>query len=293
MSEHQRPDRYEFGPFQVDAIRRVLRKDGVPIALTTKAFDTLMVLIEHAGETVSKTELMDRVWADTAVEENNLTQQISALRRAFGEGPREHRFIVTTAGRGYSFVAGLASRPTSPPRRWSLRLDAATRRGYALAAVYVLLVTLTLLFAPGKHAPKPRTLAILAFRTASTGDEFIGTGISDTLRARLGSVEDLVVRPAENDPTALDVDAVVSGSVQRENDHIRVAVQMVDVSTRRVIWGKTFDETESNVFALQDSIAGEVARALNVALSHNRLPRGTPKNADSAALPFRHSVLHI
>ena len=65
---------------------RQLLRDGAPIQLTAKAFDTLVVLVANHGLTVIKDELMDAVWGDTAVEENNLTQQISALRKALGQG---------------------------------------------------------------------------------------------------------------------------------------------------------------------------------------------------------------
>ena len=92
---------YEFNGFRVDALRRQLFRDGVPVPLTSKSFDTLLFLIRNSGSTVTKTELMNAVWSDSAVEENNLTQQISALRRALGERPRDHRFIVTVPGRGY------------------------------------------------------------------------------------------------------------------------------------------------------------------------------------------------
>jgi DNA-binding winged helix-turn-helix (wHTH) protein/TolB-like protein len=268
---------YEFAGFKLDVTRRRLLKNGEPLQLTSKALETLLTLVINAGKTLSKAELMDAVWGETAVEENNLTQQISTLRRALGERPDDHRFIVTVPGRGYSFVALIeisTVRRSEPKLAWWTRyVDADARRGYMLAAAYILLVAFSFLFQSHRQFGKPQSLAVLDFRASSTGDEFIGTGISDTLRARLGSVQDLVLRPgspADQDAIALgrdlNVDAVVTGSVQRDHDRIRVAVQMVDVSAGRIIWGKTFDEAESNVFALQDSIAGEVAKALNVDL---------------------------
>jgi DNA-binding winged helix-turn-helix (wHTH) protein len=96
---------YEFGSFRADVLKRRLYVDGKPLPLTPKAFDTLLMLIRHRGAVVSKTDLINSIWADTAVEENNLTQQISALRKALGESPGDHRFIVTVPSRGYSFIA--------------------------------------------------------------------------------------------------------------------------------------------------------------------------------------------
>src|SRR5687768_10014901 len=70
-----------------------------------KALDILLYLVQRAGTVVEKDELMDAIWPDTAVEENNLTQNISALRKALGEKHRDNRFIATVPGRGYKFVA--------------------------------------------------------------------------------------------------------------------------------------------------------------------------------------------
>jgi serine/threonine-protein kinase len=96
---------YEFDKFRVDVAKRLLTKgDGEPIPLTPKVFDTLLYLIQNGGKVIEKAELMREIWADSIVEDNNLNQNISILRRAFGEKPGEQRFIVTIAGHGYRFV---------------------------------------------------------------------------------------------------------------------------------------------------------------------------------------------
>jgi TolB-like protein/DNA-binding winged helix-turn-helix (wHTH) protein/Tfp pilus assembly protein PilF len=86
-------------------VKRVLLKDGEIVPLTSKVFDTLLMLVEHSGQIIEKDEMMSALWRDTIVEENNLTQHISTLRKALGERANEHRFVVTVPGRGYSFVA--------------------------------------------------------------------------------------------------------------------------------------------------------------------------------------------
>jgi DNA-binding winged helix-turn-helix (wHTH) protein/TolB-like protein len=96
---------YEFGPYRLDAVKRVLLRDGQTVPVTSKAFDTLLLLVEHSGQVLQKDELMKALWPDTIVEENNLTQQISMLRKTLGERAHEHRYVVTVPGRGYSFVA--------------------------------------------------------------------------------------------------------------------------------------------------------------------------------------------
>ncbi|HSE21009.1 MAG TPA: winged helix-turn-helix domain-containing protein [Pyrinomonadaceae bacterium] len=96
---------YEFGPFRVDARKRLLLRDGNPVRLPAKAFEILLVLLQSHGRLVEKDDLMRRVWPDAVVEENNLTVNISALRKSLSEAPGEHRYVLTVPGRGYQFVA--------------------------------------------------------------------------------------------------------------------------------------------------------------------------------------------
>jgi DNA-binding winged helix-turn-helix (wHTH) protein/tetratricopeptide (TPR) repeat protein len=96
---------YEFGPFRVDGRERLLLRDGVQIALTDKVFDLLWLLVQNRGHALTKTELMQTLWPDTVVEENNLTVNISTLRKALGESAGERRYIETLSRRGYRFVA--------------------------------------------------------------------------------------------------------------------------------------------------------------------------------------------
>src|SRR5688572_8834968 len=101
---------YEFADFRVDAAKRLLKRcDGAAIPLTPKVFDTLLYLVEHRGVVLDKDELMQAIWPDTVVEENNLNQSISTLRRVLGENRGENRYIATVPGRGYRFVAEVKS----------------------------------------------------------------------------------------------------------------------------------------------------------------------------------------
>jgi DNA-binding winged helix-turn-helix (wHTH) protein/Tol biopolymer transport system component len=96
---------YRFDRFELDVVKRVLLRDGEIVRLTSKRFDILLTLVRNSQRIVDKDELMSEVWSDTVVEESNLTHNISALRRALGERPDDHRFIVTIPGQGYRFVA--------------------------------------------------------------------------------------------------------------------------------------------------------------------------------------------
>ena len=113
---------YEFGDFRLDPANHLLsRRDGTPVPLTPRVFDTLLFLVEHQGTVLDKERLMAAVWPDSIVEENNLSQNISTLRRVFGETPASHGFIVTVPGRGYRFApdvrtSGEATEPQNEPR---------------------------------------------------------------------------------------------------------------------------------------------------------------------------------
>ncbi|MCI0420014.1 MAG: tetratricopeptide repeat protein [Acidobacteria bacterium] len=102
---------YEFGPFRLDPVERLLFRDGQLISLTPKALETLLVLLEKSGHLVEKDELMSRVWPDAIVEEGGLAKSVSALRKALDDNPNEHRYIATIPGRGYCFIASVQQQP--------------------------------------------------------------------------------------------------------------------------------------------------------------------------------------
>src|SRR4026207_861426 len=101
---------YEFGRFRVKADERVLRRGEELVSLTPKAFDILLALLENEGRIVNKNDLMKKVWPNTFVEEGNLTQNVSLLRKALGESANGPQFIETVPRRGYRFVAPVSRR---------------------------------------------------------------------------------------------------------------------------------------------------------------------------------------
>jgi len=121
MSKHF----YEFGPFRIDLTERVLLRNGQPVQLTPKAFETLLVLVQHCGHVVGKDELMNRIWPDTFVEEVGLARNISALRKVLEDETDQHQYIDSVPKRGYRFKAevreweegalGLAEQRKQPP----------------------------------------------------------------------------------------------------------------------------------------------------------------------------------
>ena len=96
---------YEFGSFRLDPAERLLLKDGQPVPLTPKAFDLLVYLAERPGRLVEKHALLSALWPDVVVEEANLAYNVSAVRKALGDGQEGEQFIQTVPTRGYRFVA--------------------------------------------------------------------------------------------------------------------------------------------------------------------------------------------
>src|SRR5678815_3083811 len=157
------PAFYEFGPFSVDAGKRLLLRNGEPVALAPKVLETLLVLIENRERVLSKDELLKRVWGDTIVEEGGLTRNISVLRKALGEKPEDHQYIVTVPARGYRFVAEVrevrkgvtppSPLPPSPEVRPPRGLQ--TRRWVVLTAAALALAILTYALRPVRATDHP------------------------------------------------------------------------------------------------------------------------------------------
>lgn len=110
---------YEFGDFRLDVSQKTLLRDGQPVSLTPKVFDTLQVLVESAGSLLEKDELMKKIWHDRFVEEGNLVFNVKMLRKALGDSATEPRFIETVPRRGYRFIAEVAENPIVGERNFS------------------------------------------------------------------------------------------------------------------------------------------------------------------------------
>jgi Tol biopolymer transport system component/DNA-binding winged helix-turn-helix (wHTH) protein len=129
---------YEFGPFRVDSAKYVLTRDGEVVPLNLKAFEILLALIQNRGQVLEKNELLQRVWPDTVVEENNLARNISALRKALDEQPNEHHYILTVPGRGYRFVASVREVDGASEEFMTLQTNGNGSKTGADAALYPL-----------------------------------------------------------------------------------------------------------------------------------------------------------
>jgi TolB-like protein/DNA-binding winged helix-turn-helix (wHTH) protein/Tfp pilus assembly protein PilF len=218
---------YEFGPFRLDASERLLWRSGEPVPVTAKVFELLVLLISSRGHAISKDELMNELWPDTIVEENNLTVNMSALRKALNDDSTHPQYIETVPRRGYRFVAEVKQaqngEPESPPKALTpeifnespFTIAAPTnvlsnvsrggeaglkwmRRHRVLAvAVAILFLSLAglIFFRRLRTQPPIESLAVLPFANASTDPQaqYLSEGITESLVNKLSQLPGLRV----------------------------------------------------------------------------------------------------
>jgi TolB-like protein len=256
---------YEFSGFRLDLQQRLVTAsaDGRPIALPPKAFETLLYFVERCGELLDKGTLMKAIWPNIIVEENSLNQNISVIRRALGESPGEHRFIVTEPGRGYRFVAAVstvaaATTPSPSAPRPIAEIDGSPADAAAVKSVAVM---------------------PFACLTGEPEKEYFGDGMAEEIIHLLSRVPGLKV-PARTSSFAykgrnadirqiardLGVATVLEGSLRSAGDRIRVTAQLVDGRSGFHLWSHSFDRKFDDIFELQDELAGAILRALEVNL---------------------------
>ncbi|HET8669863.1 MAG TPA: tetratricopeptide repeat protein [Candidatus Saccharimonadales bacterium] len=244
---------YEFGPFRLDTSERILLRDGRRIPLKPKVYDTLVVLIKNSGHVLEKQELIKEVWPNTFVEENNLTGNIFALRRAFGD----HQYIETIPRRGYRFTADVRQ----------LRVEGAE-------SIAVL---------PFKPLGEQSGDEILSLGMA---DALI-TRLSNLQQLIVRpSSSILKYTSADQDPLEAGrqqkVDAVLDGTIQRAAERVRVTVRLLRVQDGKQLWTDKFDEKFTDIFALQDVISDRVTAALALRLTGSEQDRLTKRYTDNA-----------
>ena len=293
---------YEFGDFELNALRRVLvsRADGQQVNVTGRVLEALLYLVERPGQLVEKNALIEALWPQVVVEEGNLTQTIHTLRRVLGEKPGEHRYIATVPGRGYRFVAEVKVRAEQKPQ-----LDVVPSRRHKIvlagaALSIVLLVVVAVLAWRGRDQPVEEaavraqpSIAVLPFVDMSVeqDQQYFAEGLSEEILNLLAQTDALRViartssfsfkgQKADIGTIAqrLAVTHVLEGSVRKSGERVRITAQLIDGSTSAHVWSDTFDRDVHDIFGVQREIAAAVADALHVTLS-----RVGPRRAETTS----------
>jgi TolB-like protein/DNA-binding winged helix-turn-helix (wHTH) protein len=309
---------FEFGLFRLNPAERLLLREEVPVRLPPKAFDALVLLVENPGHLLEKEELLEKVWPGTFVEESNLTQHISILRKALQDGEGGFRYIETVPRRGYRFIAevrelnGVAtdagvlpdstpSQPPSPEVRESVRTPHRFRRpALAIAGLAVLLAALILTPPTWKSlrgsGPDPiQSLAVLPLRNLS-GDpaqDYFAEGMTEALITDLARIPGLKVisrtsimlykdshKPLPQIARELGVDGVIEGSVLLSGDRVRITAQLVRGATDRHIWARSYERDLRDLVSLEDGVSQSIAEQVRRQIA----PRPPQQLASSAAV---------
>lgn len=242
--------RYAFDRFELDLGKRSLLVDGQPQPVGARAFDLLVALIERSDRIVGTTELLEVVWPGLVVEENNLRQQIAALRKVMGAGA-----LVTVPGRGYRFASSVATLlPLAQPER-----EPVPARSDGKPSIAVLP------FAALSDDSSVRLLAdglvedIIALLARVVGFLLISSSSTFEFRERRESLSSIARR--------LDVRYVVEGSVRSLGGDVRVSTRLVDASSGRVLWSGAFEHERRGAEDLQEAIARGIITELEPELT--------------------------
>ena len=305
---------YVFGDFRLDAAQRLLmlKADGRVIPLTAKAFDTLLYLVQHRDELLDKATLMSAIWPNLVVEENNLNQSISTLRRLLGDTRDEHRFIVTVPNRGYRFVAEVSVTDGTATPDAAKRPRARVLRAFGIAACGALTLAggyflwgHTFSTIPERTRTQNNafvtgavhTIAVLPFADMSPNkdQEYFADGLSEELSDQLSRLPGVrVIGPSsafsfkdKNEDLraigkALGVRHILEGSVRKVGEQLYITARLVDSNGTRV-WSETYDQKLGEVFAIQNEVAKSVAAALSITLIAGEIEvsRGGTRNIEA------------
>jgi DNA-binding winged helix-turn-helix (wHTH) protein/tetratricopeptide (TPR) repeat protein len=281
------PGGYAFGRFRLSADGRLLLRDGTRVALGPKVLHTLLVLVERAGQVVGKTELMQAVWPDSFVEETGLTRNISILRQALGADGQA--FVATVARIGYRFAAPVARLDREPVPAHAVGDGGAREK-------------------TSDHPDRPlgarekglSRLLILPFQPLREDPEtaFLAFSVPDAAASALSGLQSLVVRSSAvatrfrdadlaEVAAGADVDAVVTGTLLRSGQQLRMSAQLVAVPCGTVLWADSIQVGLGEVFEFQDRLVNHIVRSLAVSLTageRRRLRNDVP--ASPAAYEF-------
>jgi TolB-like protein/DNA-binding winged helix-turn-helix (wHTH) protein/tetratricopeptide (TPR) repeat protein len=305
MNDNPKPSNvYKFGPYHANTADLELRKGGIRIRLQPKPFQVFKVLLERAGQSVSREELKSLLWApDIFVDfDHGLNTAVNKIREALSDSPDEPRYIETLA-HGYKFIGDISEQSERPlvatvpiaatpftasplaaqqePRveiTWSRRYLAPTvALASLIAVVFLLFRTAPKVF--GTSVAPIRSVAVLPLKNLS-GDpsqEYFSDSMTDELITQLAKISSLnvpsaasVVRYKNTAASALEisrdlnVDAFVQGSVVRTGDKIRVTAQLIDARTDRHIWAEDYQGDLRDVLVLQNDIATAIAHSVKV-----------------------------
>lgn len=287
MNQHSE---YQFGEFLVEPLQNQVSTSAGPRSLEPRTMDVLVYLIENRDRVVSSDELLEKLWPDRIVEESTIHRRINQLRKALDDSAANSKYIKTFVKRGYQAIAEV-SIPTSDEATPAGKISIGTRNHSVIIVLGIVAISffvgLAYFLQPRESEVQSQppysnpSIAVLPFTNMSefTENEFFAAGVHEDLLTRLSGISGLgvisrtsVMRYAEHEQSVqeigeeLNVNYIVEGSVQRQNQQVRITVQLIDAQSNRHVWAMTYDRDLSDTFTVQSEITREVAAQLTLEL---------------------------
>jgi TolB-like protein/DNA-binding winged helix-turn-helix (wHTH) protein/Tfp pilus assembly protein PilF len=298
---------YSFGQFVLDPSRRTLSRENSPVFLTSKAFDVLLFLVQNPNRIVTKEELLEAVWGNTFVEDGNLTQYISHVRKALGDSSADGGFIATVARKGYQFTprveveelkdasdrsAILISAAEMPPGDKSptiARSSGRWRHAAALAVVTALFATAA--YSSWRHfrnETSPHvdkiTLAVLPFEnlTGDSNKEYLADGLTEEMISQLSRLDPGQLRVVARTSVMgykhkderldqigreLSAQYVLENSLRESGSRLRLTAQLVEVKNQTHLWSQDYEYPTKDIFSVEEDVAKAVSREVQLRLT--------------------------
>src|SRR6202790_3124366 len=308
----QKPGVLRFGTFELDLASVELRKDGALVKLQSQHFQLLALLVERAGQVVSRDEIRRALWDnETFVDfDRSINFCVNQIRGALDDDPQSPRYIETLPRKGYRFIApvteagderaeaepvaerGAVVKPI-PARPWWL-LSA----GAAMALVAIALAT-TMSVSRQRGAKPIESLAVLPLENLSHDPEqdYFADGMTDELIMDLAKIRALRVisrrsvmqykgtkKPVPQIARELNVDAVLEGTVTRDQGQVRITAQLIGAAPEKHLWAEKYEGSLSEVLTLQDAVSRAVANEIQIKVTpRERTLLATPRAVNPAA----------
>ncbi len=308
---------YEFGPFRLDPREHLLVRDGEPVLLSAKAFDLLLVLVRNNGRLVTKSQLLETVWPNTFVEEGNLTQNISILRKSLGATHDSARYIKTVPKVGYRFAAPVrescgqavgtnvaqtpevteARAPSDGHRRWIAPPRSRTSVRLVLALLAVSIVG-ALHVVPNSKQTRLDSLAVLPFTVVGgvPNTEYLADGIAESIIRNLTQLPNVKIasfasvtrykgteaRDAQAVGKQLGVRAVLSTRLTQWEDELFIRTELLDTNDDRPVWEQEYRRKLADIVGLQEEVATDISGKLHQQLTTDEERRLSRRYTESA-----------
>ncbi|NQV45204.1 MAG: winged helix-turn-helix domain-containing protein [Rhodospirillales bacterium] len=270
--------RYHVNEITLDTDRFELYEKGAPLHVEPQVIELLVLLIENRDRMVSKEEINEKVWGGRIVSESSLSSCIKMARKALGDDGQTQKAIRTIHKKGFRFVADIVADPKEPTGDTTSRLARQGAQGGqgdqgSRTKPSVMILPLTNLSSEGSHEYMADGITSDIISHLSK-HRWLNVTARSTSFGYKGKAVDIPRLGAE-----LSVDYVVEGSVQRENDHIRVTVNLIDSASGHNKWSDRYEREISDIFTLQDEITHMIAARIEPEIGiaeRNKITRQRP-----------------